>query len=522
VRVSLKTVLLWSFSLIFLLLAVQFLAELETSPIVWGEGGLSLSRELWRHIYALRNMLKRYIYWFLGFHALIAALVIFLEEQNPDRAIIWLGTLLLFPFVGLAAYVIVGPDVRGASHRWRVRRTSRRRSGARSSAAPEPVTSPSLEHLLTASCDALPTVHNGVEILLNGERTFRAIEKALYNATGYIHMEYFSVASDELGTRIKDLLIGRARSGVKVRVLYDAVGSWHVGRHFLKELREAGVEIHPFMPTAFARFRSSVNHRDHRKIVVADGRVGFVGGLNIGDMYMGKDPRMGNWRDTHIQITGEAVRELNRAFLSHWGQCTAKYMDYHRFSYVPAGEMEDTPLTIATSGPGKDFRAIADGYFHMIASAQKRIWITTPYLVPGTVISTALSVAAKSGVDVRIVIPSKADHTLVFWASQFNVDQLLRSGVRIFSYQDGFIHAKTAVMDGSIVSVGTTNLDLRSLEVNYEVQAFIRSRDVAEKFERAFLDDLEKCEEETLAKRHARPFRQKLQGAIGRLWSSLL
>jgi cardiolipin synthase len=518
----LKTILLWSLSLALLLLTAQFLAGLETSPIVWGDDGPSLSRELWRHIYALRNMFERYVYWILGGHALIAALVIFLEEQNPDRAIIWLGTLLLFPIVGLVAYVIVGPDVRGASHRWRVRR-SRRRSGApRSAAPPESAASPGLERLLEVSCGASPTTRNDVEILLNGEQTFRAIEKALYNATDYIHMEYFSIASDELGTKIKDLLIERARFGVKVRVLYDAVGSWNIGRDFLQELRGAGVEIHPFMPTTFVRFRSSVNHRDHRKIVVVDGRVGFVGGLNIGDMYMGKDPRMGNWRDTHIQISGEAVRELNRAFLSHWGQCTAKYMDYHRFSYAPAAEMEDTPLLIATSGPGNDFRAIADGYFHMIASARKRIWITTPYLVPGGVISAALSVAAKSGVDVRILIPSKPDHTLVFWASQFNVDQLLRSGVRIFSYQDGFIHAKTAVMDGAVVSVGTANLDLRSLEVNYEVQAFIRSEDVAEKFERAFLDDLKKCEEETLAKRYSRPFYRKLQGAIGRLWSSLL
>jgi cardiolipin synthase len=509
-RVSLKTVLWWSFSLVFLLLAVQFLAELETSPIVWDEGGLSFSRELWEHIYALRNMLKRYIYWILGLHALIAALAVFLEEQNPDRAIIWLGALLLFPFVGLAAYVIIGPNAQSVSHRWRVRKSFRRQSDVHRLAGPGEAAS-KLEHLLAVSCNAVPTTHNDVEILLNGEHTFRAIEKALYNATDYIHMEYFSVASDELGTKIKNLLIDRSKSGVKVRVLYDAVGSWHMGRGFLKELRNAGVEIYPFMPMAFARFRSSVNHRDHRKIVVADGKVGFLGGLNIGDMYMGKDPKMGNWRDTHIQITGEAVRELNRAFLSHWGQCTAKYMDYHRFFYAPTAEMEDTPITIATSGPGRNFRAVADGYFHMIASAQKRIWITTPYLVPGGAISAALSVAAKSGVDVRIVIPSKADHTLVFWASQFNVDQLLQSGVRIFSYQNGFIHAKTAVMDGTIVSVGTTNLDLRSLEINYEIQAFIRSHDVAEKFESAFLDDLKNCEEETPAKRHTRPLYQKLQ-----------
>lgn len=522
-RFSLKSVLLWSFFLIVLLLLTQFLSGLQTSPIVWGEEGLSLSHELWGHIYALWAVLRRYVYWILGGYALLAALVIFLEEQNPDRAIIWLATLLLFPFVGLLAYIVIGPDVRSVGHRWRVHRTSRRRSRVRALGEVEgPDAKSGLERLLAASCGAVPTKRNSVEMLLDGEATFGAIEKALYNAEDYIHMEYFSIASDGLGTKIKNLLLERVKAGVSVRVLYDAVGSWHMGRPYIEELRSAGVEIEPFMPTAFARFRSSINHRDHRKIIVVDGRLGFVGGLNIGDMYLGLKPKMGYWRDTHIQVSGEAVRELNREFLSHWGQCTGKYMDYHGFAYVPPTEADTTPVQIATSGPGKDFRAIADGYFYMIASAERRIWITTPYLVPGSSICTALIVAAKSGIDVRIIIPSEADHTLVFWASQFNVDQLLRSGVRIFSYRNGFIHAKTAVMDGAIVSVGTANLDTRSLEVNYEIQAFIRSRSVAEEFERAFLDDLEKCHEETLANRQNRPFYKKVQDAVGRLWSSLL
>jgi cardiolipin synthase len=524
VRISLKTLLCGSFFLFVTLLAVQFLASLEMSPLVWEDGGLSFSRELWGHIDALLGTIRRYIYWILGIYVFVAAGVIFLEEQNPDRAIIWLGMLLLFPFVGLAAYVIFGPNIGSVPHRWRIRKTFRRRINGLGTEKTDFVNSAmtELEHLLAVSCGAVPTAHNDVDLLLNGEKTFRAIEKAIYNAVDYVHMEYFSIASDELGTKIKELLINRTKSGTKVRVLYDAVGSWHLGRDSVTEMKNAGVEIHPFMPMAFARFRSGINHRDHRKILVVDGRVGFVGGLNIGDMYMGKDPQMGNWRDTHIQITGEAVQELNHAFLDHWGECTGKYMDYRRFSYALPAEMEKTPLVIATSGPGKDFRAIADGYFHMITSARKRIWITTPYLVPGEVISTALAVAAKSGVDTRIIIPSKADHTLVFWATQFNTDQLLRSGVRIFSYQDGFIHAKTAMMDGEVVSVGTANLDERSLEINYEVQAFIRSHNVAAKFERSFLDDIEKCEEETLVKRRVRPFRQKLQAAVGRLWSSLL
>lgn len=519
-RFSLKSLLFWSFFGVSLLFLARFVGGLQGSPIVWGAEGVTLSQELWRHLYALWNTLADYAYWILGGYALLAAAVIFLEEQNPDRAIIWLGALLLFPFVGLAAYVIFGPNVRSVKHRWRIHKTFRQRQqGVASSPS---VDAPGLERLLASSCGAVPTTRNDVRVLLNGEKTFQAIEKALYNAVDYIHMEYFSIASDELGTRIKELLVSKAKEGVKIRLLYDAVGSWQMGRAYVSDLRKAGVEIQAFMPTAFARFRSSINHRDHRKILVVDGRTGFLGGLNIGDMYMGKNPKMGKWRDTHIMIAGAAVRELNRVFLSHWGQCTGKYLDFRKFAAVPSTDMQLTPVQIATSGPGKDFRAIADGYFYMIANAKRRIWITTPYLVPGTSIFSALSVAARSGVDVRVIIPSKADHTLVFWASQFNVDQLLQSGVRIFSYKDGFIHAKTAVMDGLLVSVGTTNLDVRSLEVNYEVQAFIRSQRVAEEFEHAFLDDLEKCGEETVADRRNRPFYRKIQGAIGRLWSSLL
>ncbi|MDR3231722.1 MAG: cardiolipin synthase [Synergistaceae bacterium] len=520
-RFSLRSVLFWSVFLVTFLLCVQFVAGLRQSPILWGSDGISLSRELWGHIHAMGGSLKRYVYWILGFYALLAGLVIFLEEQNPDRALIWLGALLLFPFVGLAAYVICGPNARSVGHRWRVRKTARSRPrGVGGDAASNAVCG--LERLLSASCGSVPTTRNSVKILLDGDNTFRAIEKALSNAEKYIHMEYFSIASDELGQKIGNLLLAKASSGVTVRLLYDAVGSWRMGRSYIETLRGAGVEIHPFMPTAFARFRSGLNHRDHRKILVVDGRVGFLGGLNIGDMYMGKDPKMGYWRDTHLQISGEALPELNRVFLAHWGECTGKYMDYRQCGCVPPGDMETTPVQIATSGPGRDFRAIACGYFHMIASARRRVWITTPYLVPDASICDALCISAGSGIDVRIIIPSKPDHTLVFWASQFSVDRLLRSGVRVFSYQNGFIHAKTVVVDGEIASVGTANLDVRSLEVNYEIQAFIRSESVAEELESAFLDDLEKCAEETPADRHRRPFYKKCQASIGRLWSSLL
>ena len=281
-----------------------------------------------------------------------------------------------------------------------------------------------------------------------------------------------------------------------------------------------------------------LNHRDHRKIVVVDGGVGFVGGLNVGDMYLGRDPRMGRWRDTHLRLEGPAVRELDRVFLELWGQCVGGKAGKTECggpespSPTPdggenggengkKGPVEGVPVQIASSGPGPTFRAIADGYFQMIASACRRVWITTPYLVPGETLSNALSIAARSGVDVRVIIPSKADHTLVFWASQFNVDTLLRNGVRVFSYKGGFVHAKTMVADSEIASVGTANLDVRSLEINYEVQAFMRSKELAAQLESAFLDDQELCEEESLSGRRNKPLIRKVQAAVGRLWPAL-
>ncbi len=536
-RISLRAVVGCALLLLAAFVCWRYLASLRESPVRWVEGGLALSEEVWGQLRSLWDAVRRYVYWILGVYVVVAALTVFFEESNPDRANLWLFTLLLFPYVGLAAYLFFGPNVQSVPHRWRVFQSARRRSkNGCGRAAPEAANG--LERLLEVSSGAAPTRGNSVRLLLDGERTFSAIEEALASARRTIHMEYFSVAHDGLGTRIKDLLIDRSRAGVEVRFLYDAVGSWHIGREYVGELRAAGVEVRAFMPVAFARFRSGLNHRDHRKIVVVDGRVGFVGGLNVGDMYLGGDPRMGRWRDTHLRLEGPAVRELDRVFLELWGQCvggadkTGGKTDEAECGGPESGEndgedgkkdvVEGVPVQIASSGPGPAFRAIADGYFQMIASARRRVWITTPYLVPGEALSNALSIAARSGVDVRVVIPSKADHTLVFWASQFNVDTLLRNGVRVFSYKGGFVHAKTMVADSEVASVGTANLDVRSLEINYEVQAFMHSRELAAQLETAFLDDQELCEEESLSGRRGRPLVQKVQAAVGRLWSALL
>ncbi len=366
--------------------------------------------------------------------------------------------------------------------------------------------------------------NNSVKLLLDGAETFAAITEALSNAQHRINLEYFIFSDDEIGRKIKNILSERARSGVKVRVIFDALGSWRLGRNFISDLRNAGVNVHVFLPPTLFNLRLSLTHRDHRKIITVDGHTGLLGGLNIGDVYLKR------WRDTHLQIKGEAVAELDRIFFRMWDrlnlkknkitpeELNSKIIDISNISFS-----NSVPVKIAASGPNEEFRIIADEYIKIISNAKNRLWITTPYLVPDEKLLNALYLAASKNVDVRIIIPFKANHTLVSWASQYNIDRLLEHGIRIFVYQDRFIHAKTLISDRNIASVGTTNLDMRSLEMNYEVQAFVYSAKLVAELENAFLNDLSHCSEEKLNDRlRNRSLLQKLQAKIGKFWSAVL
>ena len=369
------------------------------------------------------------------------------------------------------------------------------------------------------------TYDNNVKLLLNGVETFSAIKEALSNAKHRINLEYFIMSDDEIGRSIKEILSERSRAGVKVRVILDAIGSWHLGRKFISELRNSGVNVHVFMPLTLFNLRLSLTHRDHRKIITVDGHTGFLGGLNIGDVYLKQ------WRDTHLRIKGDAVAELDRIFFRMWDslnlkknktspeELNSKIID---ISNLNKNNNSDVPVRIAASGPGKEFRIIADEYIKIILNAKKRLWITTPYLVPDEKLLNAFYKAASKNVDVKIIIPFKANHILVSWASQYNIDRLLEHGIRIFVYQDRFIHAKTLIADELAASVGTTNLDMRSLEMNYEVQAFVYSSKLVKELENAFLNDLEHCSEENLNTRLNRTLIQKIQAKIGRFWSAVL
>lgn len=351
------------------------------------------------------------------------------------------------------------------------------------------------------------TLHNNVRLLLNGRETLSAMKDALTRAEHCINLEYFSFRDDETGRTIASLLSERSVNGVKVRMITDAVGSWRLSRKFIRRLTDSGIEFMRFNPLTF--------HRDHRKIITVDGVTGFLGGFNIGDVYLRQ------WRDTHLMIKGEAVGELDDIFADMWTESGGYYGNYSVKPKTPVSA-SDVPVRITASGTGKDFRAIADEYIRIITSSAKRVWITTPYFAPDRKFLDALLSAVKRGVDVRIIIPSSSNHTLVSWASQSYIDGLIAGGVRVFIYRDRLIHAKTLIADGHVASVGTANLDALSFGINYEVQAFVYSTRLVKELEEVFIEDLGNCEEETEAVRKKRPFSSKLREKIGRLLSPVL
>ncbi|MDR1943206.1 MAG: cardiolipin synthase [Synergistaceae bacterium] len=469
-------------------------------------------------------LLKNYLPHIITIYIACAAALIFFEERNPDRTILWLMTLVFLPVIGLILYTLLGPDLKRIKMRKlfvpakpypRIERLDWRNAPAR-------VRKMSLLAFRNSCAEICERV--GVEILVDGEATFASIKEELSKARRYVNIEYFIFKNDRLGGQIADILAERSRAGVKVRLSVDGVGGRKFSRSLKKSLQDAGVEVKTFMPVSFPFLRSGLNFRNHRKIIVIDGDTAFTGGLNIGVEYLGEGP-LGHWRDTHAIFRGDAVRALNAIFLSDWKISSGEDLspDDPQFAPSKTGAQTDLPVTptqIVPSGSASAWRSIQQIFFLMIAEAQKRIWITSPYLAPDTAILEALKIAALSGVDTRLIIPEKGDHFLSYWAGMSNVEDLLRSGVRIWTYANGFIHAKTLIMDDAIASVGTANLDNRSLAINFEVQAFIYDGKICSILEEQFLKDFEDSNECLLPEWEKRGLGSKALESLGKLWSS--
>ena len=368
---------------------------------------------------------------------------------------------------------------------------------------------------------ALLTNHNRIRVLNNGTVTFDEIKAALRGARSSIHLEYYIIEDDPLGREIAEILIGKAREGVEVRLIYDDVGSWGLSRRYIRHLRNAGVEVQCFMRVVFPWLTSKVNYRNHRKILVVDGHIGFTGGINIAQRYL-TGTKMGPWRDTHLKLEGEAVRMLQIVFMTDWYFVSKQQLTDHA-KYLPPTTVRDECLVqIATSGPDSDWASIMQAFFAAITRAQHHIYISSPYFTPNEAVLTAIKVAALSGIDVRIMIPSRSDSKIVYWASRSYIGELIDANVKVYLYRKGFNHSKLIMIDGVFASVGTANMDMRSFEDNFEVSAIIYDRRITEELEEQFLEDLSRCRLVTREYWETRPVLHNIYEAVARLFSPLL
>lgn len=459
---------------------------------------------------------------------------VILENRNPVRTLAWIIVLVAVPFIGFLFYLYFGINYRKikmfsmkglGDMKWLQYMSEDQKQLIKKSEflhKRETVEVRKLMTLLLNNSKALLTRFNKVEVLNNGEETFPAIFEALQNAKRFIHLEYYIIEMGRLTSRLKELLIEKAKAGVEVRVIYDDVGSWGLTRDFLRELRNAGIQIYPFLPVRFHQFANKANYRNHRKIAVIDGEVGFVGGLNFADRYVDGVPKIGVWRDTHLKVQGEAVTSLQVIFLIDWYFVRQELL-LDKNEYLPYIQAEGDMLVQAvTSGPDSDWASIQQAYFTLINMAKRYVFISTPYFMPGETTLNSLKTAAMSGVDVRIMLPHKSDSLLTYWCSRSFVEELLEAGVKVYWYQKGINHSKVIIVDGIVSSVGTANMDIRSFEQNFEVSLILYDRETTKKLAGDFLKDLQSSSEVAIQRWKFRSKREKAYESVARLFAPVL
>ncbi|SMF72765.1 cardiolipin synthase [Paenibacillus uliginis N3/975] len=461
------------------------------------------------------------------------AAVLLLEFRNPSKTVAWLFILFCLPLVGFVLYFFMAQDYQ---HRLKIRNRGTRlfqeiKEQLWKKAAVVQQASDMhndefhhnlrLFNLLNHLSESPITGCNRSKVLTDGEETYAAMLQAMEKAKDHIHVEFYIFRHDTIGTKFQDVMIRKAKEGVKVRLICDGLGSYKLKNSFVRRFKESGVEVHFFLPAMISVLNRRINYRNHRKIVIVDGIVGFLGGINVGDDYLGKYQKMGYWRDTHLEVEGDAVYFLQNVFLQDWKLAAGeKIVDLSLFpKHHCTGEEQ---VQILSSGPDMTWNAIQEMCFGSISVAKERIWITTPYFIPDEGLFEAIKTAAVSGVDVRIIIPDKADSRLVKLASLSYVEDLLTAGVRFYEYKKGFIHAKVLIVDDLIGSVGTANMDMRSFFCNFELTAVLFDKEPIKRLVSDFEEDLRNSGLIDTQKFHERGRLQKVTEILSRMLSPLL
>ncbi len=463
----------------------------------------------------------------------VIAVIIVHENRNPIKTISWILVLVLLPVVGIVFYLFFGQEYRkrkmfsrkGLKNLEQLRKKTQQQL----SQLPQNELEFSeaifdkrhLMKLMLSNSNALLTNNNEVKILKNGNEAFPAMFQAMEEAKHHIHLEYYIVEDDELGRQLHDILQRKAKEGVEVRFIFDDVGSWQLPRKYIRSLRGAGVKIDCFMKVRFPMLTSRVNYRNHRKIVIVDGEVAFTGGLNVANRYLNGTKRMGHWRDTHVMLRGSAATSSQIIFMADWFFVSKEILKGRKYfkDLKPGG---GKLVQVVHSGPDSDYESIGQAYFSAIASAHEKVYISTPYLIPTSEIIFAMKTAALGGIDIRIILPGKSDAITPKWSTESFIEELLEAGVKVYFYQAGFNHSKTMVVDGIIASIGSANMDFRSLETNFEVNALIYDDKTALELEQQFMQDLKQSQEVNLKDWQKRHWLRKTKESFARLLSPML
>lgn len=466
------------------------------------------------------TLLVLYLISILGF-----TLVILLENRNPLKTIPWVIVLLFLPGVGIIFYFFFGQDNR----RQKVisRRTYKRITKPLYSdylMQDKYVVSPAyqpLVRLLNHNGQHPLLYGSGITYYTNGEAKFQALLEEIEKATQHIHLQYYIFADDEIGWKMQKLLIKKAKENIKVRILYDDVGSWNVKPRFFNEMKAAGIEVYSFLKVVFPFLTSKVNYRNHRKIVVIDGKVGFMGGMNIADRYI-QGTNWGTWRDIHFKITGKGVHGLQSAFLIDW-YVASKQIIKEKIYYPDEEIFSKSSMQIVTSGPTGQWRILQQAFLFCITNAKKYIYIQTPYFLPMESLNQALQTAALGGIKVCLMLPERSDTCMPHIASHSFLDDMIKAGVKVYFYTTGFLHSKLLITDDELTCIGSANFDFRSFEHNFEINAFVYEKSFALQMKRIFLHDIRyHCRQINPATWLNRPLFKRLYESFMRLFSPLL
>jgi cardiolipin synthase len=465
---------------------------------------------------------------------LLAFTIIFLERKNPSATVAWIMIIFVIPVGGIVLYLLFSQNI----SRQKLFRLNQSEESMINENLQEQIMEMDLgvykfnkhearkwHHMIKLHQtygSSFFTQDNTITILTDGRHKMHSLLEDIKNAQQTINIMYFIVKDDTVGRTLIEALTEKAREGIEVRFLLDAMGSRQIGPKQLNEFKEAGGKYAFFFSPKFKYLNMKLNYRNHRKLVIIDNNLGYLGGFNIGNEYLGRASKFGYWRDTHLRLTGSCIVDIQIRFILDWRLAAKEELDIPVASFEAAETDGSTGIQIVSSGPDSTKEEIKHGYLKMISAAKKNIFIQTPYFVPDQSILESLKNAALSGIDLRIMIPCKPDHMFVYWATYSYIGILLDAGAKVYIYDNGFMHAKTICVDGEVASVGTANFDIRSFKLNFEANAFIYDAFEVQKLEEAYNVDMASSHELTTKMYKERNIMIKFKESIARLLSDLL